>query len=651
MAGAGAHEADDHWRVSHDGPVSSAAAIPMPLMHTVELNAGTVDTDSGPRLRAGWTWALSALDHSQVNRLSQLWFDALTGICTHVRGGGGGLTPSDIAPARLEQHQIDELCRTHRVADILPLTPLQQGLLFHAGVAHESGDDVYAVQLDVTLRGPLDLGRLHEALRAVLARHPHLVARFTARFEQPVQVISDEPEIYCHYEDLTGTDIDIDARIASVCATERATVCDLTGQAPLRAALIRTDTDEHRFIVTNHHIVLDGWSLPILLGEVFAAYYGHRLPAAVPYRRFINWLADRDLDTARTAWSEVLSGFDTPTLIGPPNQLTPASRHVAALRVSRETTRAISELARTHRTTVSTVLQAAWAQVLMWVTGQRDVVFGAVVSGRPTDLPGAEAMVGLLINTVPVRANVSAATTTADLLSQLQQVRNQTLEHEHLGLSEIHRLTGHRRLFDTVVVYENYPTDTAQLAGADGLALTSLDNRDFYHYPLAIQAVPGDELDLRVQYRGDVFDETAVRALVDRYHEVLVAMATSPNQPLPAVRPSDNGELARLARWSDQAVSPPDLDRDGSDDRGPVTPAEQVLIDIYAQVLGRQHVGVDESFFYLGGDSLSAMRAVAAINAAFDVHLALPTLFDKPTVRSLNNHLTYSAGYQMGARK
>ena len=118
------------------GSVSGvAAAIPMPLMHTVELNAGTVDTDAGPRLRAGWTWALSALNHAQVNQLSGLWFDALAGICAHVRGGGGGLTPSDIAPARLGQQQIDELCRNDQVADILPLTPLQQGLLFHASVA------------------------------------------------------------------------------------------------------------------------------------------------------------------------------------------------------------------------------------------------------------------------------------------------------------------------------------------------------------------------------------------------------------------------------------------------------------------------------------------------------------------------------------
>ena len=114
-------------------------------------------------------------------------------------------------------------------------------------------------------------------------------------------------------------DVDVDEQIQRVCAAERAAVCDLADQPAFRAALIRTAEDRHRLVLTNHHIVLDGWSLPILLGEIFASYYGQRLPAARPYRRFVTWLADRDLDAARAAWREVLAGFDTPTLVGPPH--------------------------------------------------------------------------------------------------------------------------------------------------------------------------------------------------------------------------------------------------------------------------------------------------------------------------------------------
>ena len=156
--------------------------------------------------------------------------------------------------------------------------------------------------------------------------------------------------------------------------------------------------------------------------------------------------------------------------------------------MSEQTTRAFGELARTCHTTVSTVLQGAFAQLLMSLTGQTDVVFGTVVSGRPTEVAGVDSMVGLLINTVPVRARIEPTTTTAGLLDQLHKVRNQTLEHEHLGLNEIHRITGSQQLFDTVFVYENYPIDATALSGADGLTITELDHHEYNHYPLTIQA-------------------------------------------------------------------------------------------------------------------------------------------------------------------
>ncbi len=316
--GGGAESSDDVWRISQEAGTATAvaAAIPMPLMHTVGLNAGTVDTDAGPQLLAGWTWAPSTVDQAQVSRLSALWFDALAGICAHVRGGGGGLTPSDIAPARLSQPEIDELGRQYRIADILPMTPLQQGLLFHASTAQVNHDHVYAVQLDITLSGALDEQRLRDAVHAVVTRHPNLAARFCRQFDELVQVIPADPVTPWRYVDLSG-DVDLDEQVQRVCAAERAAVCDLGDQPAFRAALIRTAADTHRFVLTNHHILFDGWSLPILLGEMFASYYGQRLPAAAPYRRFVTWLAGRDREAARAVWREVLAGFDTPTLIGP----------------------------------------------------------------------------------------------------------------------------------------------------------------------------------------------------------------------------------------------------------------------------------------------------------------------------------------------
>ncbi|WP_232001169.1 condensation domain-containing protein, partial [Mycobacterium sp. 1165178.9] len=349
----GAATGEDHpqlWRLDPRGTavLGVAAAIPMPLGHSLELNAATLDTDTGPQLQATWTWAPTALDDTAVTELSQLWLQALAGICAHVHAGGGGLTPSDIAPARLSQADIDELCRQYSVADILPLTGLQQGLLFHANSAQGHDPDVYAMQLDITLTGALNPDRLQHAVQTVTSRHPHLAARFATHYDPPVQLIPADPEPGWRYVELGARDVDVEEHIAQLCAAERAAVGDLAVPPAFRVALIRTTAHQHRCLLTFHHIVIDGWSLPILLGEIFTAYHQQPLPAPVSYRRFIHWLAERDQHAARTAWAQVLAGFDTPTLIGPPGRGHPGPRHTTSYRLPEHTTRALHELARAH---------------------------------------------------------------------------------------------------------------------------------------------------------------------------------------------------------------------------------------------------------------------------------------------------------------
>ncbi|OBH11335.1 non-ribosomal peptide synthetase, partial [Mycobacterium sp. E1747] len=538
------------WVISEDGLSATAAAstAPMPLSHTATLNAATIDTDTGPQLNATWTWATSTLDDTQIARLSQLWFDALTGICTHVQHGGGGLTPSDITPARLTQHQIDQLQQQYNTADILPLTALQEGLLFHAATGQEIGD-LYAMQLDITVAGELEPHRLRDAVQTVMQRHPHLAARFSHRFDQPVQVIPANPSAAWRYETVEGED-----RIREICADERAAVCDLTAGPTFRAALLRTGDSLHRILLTFHHIVLDGWSLPILLHEIFSAYQGRQLPVPTPYRRFVTWLAERDLDAARDAWQEALAGLESPTLVGPPFRLRPGVKSISSFAMSERDTLALNELARANHTTVNTVLQAAWAQLLMGLTGQHDVVFGTAVSGRPVEIPGADSMVGLLINTVPARAHITTTTTTADLLHQLHDAHNHTLDHQHLALNEIHRITGHDQLFDTLFVYENYPVDTATLLNFDGLTVVEFTGRESNHYPLTMQATPGAELGFRIEYDTDVFDPETIGTLLNRLQRVMLTMIADPRLPLSASDMLDADERGRLDHMGNRAV-------------------------------------------------------------------------------------------------
>ena len=313
-----------------------------------------------------------------------------------------------------------------------------------------------------------------------------------------------------------------------------------------RAVLIRTAPDRHRLVVTNHHIVLDGWSLPILLREIIAGYYGQRLPAAATYRSFITWLAGSGSRPPRRpgvrCWPVL-----TPHPGGSARAGGAGSARCGACRVAEQTTRALGELARVQHTTVNIVLQAAFAQLLCALTGRQDVVFGTAVSGRPPEVAGADSMVGLLINTVPVRARITATTTTAGLLDQLQNVHNDTLEHQHLALSEIFRITGQDQLFDTLFVYENYPIDTAALAGDHELAITEFSAREYNHYPLTVAAQPGEELSLRVEFDTEVFDTAGIETLIGRLQRVLVAMTADPPGRVSSIDVLDDVEHARLS--------------------------------------------------------------------------------------------------------
>ena len=193
-----------------------------------------------------------------------------------------GRTSSDIAPTWLTPGQLRELRQRYSAADVLPLTPKQQGLLFHASTA-KGVDEVYAVQLDISITGSLDPQRLQEAVQSVVIRHPNVVARFCEKFDEPVQLIPAHPESPWRYLELGGADLE--EQIEALCVAERHAVCDLEHQAPFRAMVIRTARDRYRFILTNHHIVLDGWSMPIVLDEIFAGYRRRPLPAPAPYRR------------------------------------------------------------------------------------------------------------------------------------------------------------------------------------------------------------------------------------------------------------------------------------------------------------------------------------------------------------------------------
>nr|BFE81282.1 hypothetical protein GCM10020093_038830 [Planobispora longispora] len=268
-------------------------------------------------------------------------------------------------------------------------------------------------------------------------------------------------------------------------AEERARRFDLARPPLLRFVLVRLAPDAHRLILTNHHILLDGWSTPLLAAELLTLYAEGEAAPAPPYENYLAWLDRQDRTAAREAWDRALDGLDEPTLLAPHAPAEPTAPARVTAELDAALTTALGTLARDCSTTLNTVVQAAFGLLLAQLTGRDDVVFGATVSGRPAELPGAERMVGLLINTVPVRVRLQPGEPVGDLLRRLRDEQAELLPHHHLGLTEIRR----GGLFDTLLVMENYPVDPRTAIG--DLRLTAADVADATHYPVTLLMIPG----------------------------------------------------------------------------------------------------------------------------------------------------------------
>ncbi|GHE03399.1 amino acid adenylation domain-containing protein [Streptomyces alanosinicus] len=450
------------------------------------------------------------------------------------------------------------------LSDILPLSPLQEGLFFHS-LYHRDGPDVYVTQLVLDLHGPLDTPGLRRSAEALLVRHPHLGAAFWSEgLDQPVQVVPRAVALPWTELDLSGLPAAERAeRAAEFLAADRARRFELATPPLLRTALLRLAPDHHRLALTVHHILLDGWSTPVLVRELFALYDAEGDPAALPpapaYRDYLTWVAGQDGAAARDAWRAELAGLDEPTRLAPTGAGAAAPRVPLrrAADLDEDLTRALTDLARSRGLTLSNVLQAAWAVLLGRLTGRDDVVFGTVVSGRPAELPGVDGMVGLFINTVPTRVHTAPAVPLADIAAQVRDRHLATSAHHHLPLADIQKAAGLSELFDTVVVFENYPTGSGALS-ARQLTVTGVTGHDATHYPVMLAVVPGTRLHLRLDHRPDLIDDARAEEILAGLRAVLAAFAADPDQATGRVEPLPPARLSPvLTGWNDTGHAVP----------------------------------------------------------------------------------------------
>ena len=556
------------------------------LAHALALNATTEDGPEGPVLCADWSWADGLFDEAAVADLGATWFRTLRAIARTVADAPAGerlLTPSDVPLLSLGQPALDALrARVPDLQDLLPLSPLQHGFLFHALYDADSGaDDSYLVQLAFTLDGPLEPARLRRAIAALLQRHDNLRAAFLHHgLDVPVQAIPRT--VATPLRQLRVGDEDA---LQAVLEEDRRDRFDLEVGPMLRFLLVEDSRGgphgaRHHLVFTSYHILLDGWSSPLLLQDLFALYAADgdagALPPVPPYRDYLRWLHDRDPADARRAWTRALEGLDGPTRIAPVSvgRRAPSGWDTelpAALGDAAEV------FARARGLTVNTLFQAAWAVVLGQATGRDDVVFGATVSGRPPEVHGIEGMVGLFINTVPLRVRLAPSETVDALLARLQSEQADLLEHQHLPLADVQGCAGVGELFDTLLVFENYPVEADGLAGGDARLHTQVlvnHGSAATHYPLGLSIVPGTRMRIHASHRADLLPTARVETLVAGLIAVVERMLAAPDARVATLDPLPGGQRETLGAWQ----APPACD--SALDQAPV-PADATLVDLF----------------------------------------------------------------------
>ncbi|MBD2418345.1 AMP-binding protein, partial [Anabaena cylindrica FACHB-243] len=459
--------------------------------------------------------------------------------------------------------------RAKNIEDVYPLSPMQQGMLFHS--LYEPTSGTYITQLICDLHGQLNISAFTQAWQQTINQHPVLRTAFVwENLEKPLQVVGQKVNVPWEEQDWRGIlPIEQQERLDTLLDTDRKRGFELSKAPLMRLILIRlTDTSYH-FAWSHHHLLLDGWSVPIIFLEVLVHYKGlcqcdrPILKSPRPYRDYIAWLQQQNLTEAQVFWQEKLKGFTAPTPLGV-DQITRTQEDIHAeqtIQLSLTITAALQSLAQQQHLTLNTLIQGAWALLLKKYSGQEDVVFGATVSGRPSTLENVESMVGLFINTLPMRVKIDAFDSLIPWLQLLQEQQVESRQYEYSPLVEIHgwsQVPRHLPLFESIVVFENYPIDASLQEQITDLNIVKVRSFEKTNFPLTLSAIPGSELVLKIAYKCQRFDQPTITRMLGHLETLLTAIAANPDQrllELPLLTPKEENQL--LVEWNQTQVDYP----------------------------------------------------------------------------------------------
>jgi len=457
------------------------------------------------------------------------------------------------------------------VEDIFPLAPLQGGLLFHSVYDPDDEATPYVAQHVDELTGPLDASLLARAWQRVVDRHAALRTCFVWEdVNEPVQVVLRAIE--ASFTDLdwgASAPDDIAPMLERFTRRDRRRGFDL-GQPPLhRVTLIRTGADTHLLVMTFHHLLLDGWSVATMTAEFFAIYRAMLrgeepdLRPSAPYGAYVQWLSGRSMPAARTHWCDYLRGYTSSPITGAAapaleDTVEPVGAPVLAATLDTGETERLRAFCRDHRLTVNTVVQAALGLVIGRLTGQDDVMFGGIVSTRPAEIPDVESIVGMLINTLPVRIRVDHGARVSDWLDGLQQEQIDCRQYDYAALSDIQAWTDQpagRRLFDCLLTFQNYPSPDPDPVDPDLPTCRRYGSTERSDFPLSVTAQIEECLQAYFTFDRAIFTDRAIRRTAELFTELIRTMVAAPDAyvgDLPTMAADEREVIVR--RWSGQAA-------------------------------------------------------------------------------------------------
>ena len=441
------------------------------------------------------------------------------------------------------------------IADIYPLSPLQQGMLFHSLYAPHGGS--YIIQMNYEIEGIIDKIAFEQAWQQVINRHSILRTAFVwEKLEQPLQVVGRSVKV--RIEDLDWRNIsNFEEQFKEFLQQQRSDGFNLSKAPLMRLTLIQKAENVYQFIWCYHHLLLDGWSVPLLIQEFLAFYQGKSIDLKPrPYRDYIAWLQQQDLGKAERFWKENLKGFTVPTSLKN-THYTESQESLykeQQYQFSSEFTTEIQTFARQHQLTLNTIIQGAWALLLNCYSGEDDVLFGTTVSGRPTDLAGSEGMIGLFINTLPVRVQIGHDVQTRYITSVLKQLQNQQIERQQYAYSslvDIHRVSDVPRnlpLFESLVIFENYPIEPTLLQSF--LEIRNIQTTEQTNFPLTLYAMVNPQLTLRMLYEDSRFTSDEICRMMGHLETILLNIVREPKQLLSEISLLTPSEQQFLREWN-----------------------------------------------------------------------------------------------------